>query len=303
MFDVTIVTCKKYLLDKEGNSYINTIFLEYSLLKEALEKKGLSVQRTYWDDPDYDWSQTKVTLIRTVWDYFERFEEFNNWMVTTATVSNLINPLPLQQWNSHKFYLQELQKKGVRVVPTEYISAKSTISLAKISAEREWKKMVIKPAISAAAFHTYKISEENLSEREVLFQELLDTRDMLVQEFQETIVTKGEASLMVFNGKFTHAILKKAKQGDFRVQDDFGGTVHAYQPSQGEIEFAEFANAQCPTKPVYGRVDIIWDERGLCYLSEMEFLDPEIWLRHAPEAATILAEGIYSKLNSSFNGG
>ena len=96
-------------------------------------------------------------------------------------------------------------------------------------------------AISAAAFHTYKVSEKNSIESETIFQELLQSRDMLVQEFQETIVTKGEASLMVFNGSYTHAILKKAKHGDFRVQDDFGGTVHPYVPSQEEIEFAEFA--------------------------------------------------------------
>ena len=27
------------------------------------------------------------------------------------------------------------------------------------------------------------------------------------------------------NGIYTHAVLKKAKSGDFRVQDDFGGSV------------------------------------------------------------------------------
>tara|TARA_R100000935_G_scaffold27288_2_gene47480 strand:+ start:55997 stop:56890 length:894 start_codon:yes stop_codon:yes gene_type:complete len=296
MTDVTVVTCKKYLHNTEGSTYVNNIFLEYTLLKNTLEKKGLSVQRVHWDDPTYNWSQTKVALIRTVWDYFERFEEFNMWMVKTASVTNLINPLPLQQWNSHKFYLQELQDKGVRVVPTEYISAKSKTSLAEISAKRGWKKMVIKPAISAAAFHTYKVSEKNSIESETIFQELLQSRDMLVQEFQETIVTKGEASLMVFNGSYTHAILKKAKQGDFRVQDDFGGTVHPYVPSQEEIEFAEFANTQCPTIPVYGRVDIVWDDKGLCYLSEMEFLDPEIWVRNAPETAKLLAEGIFQSI-------
>jgi len=292
MIDVTLVTCKKYLQKKEGDAYVNNIFLEYQLLKEALEAKGLTVHRTNWDNPTFDWRNTKVVVIRTVWDYFERFKEFNTWMVRTASVTTLINPLVLQQWNSHKFYLQTLEERGVRVVPTEYVSAKSTLSLAEISAKRGWKKMVMKPAISAAAFHTYKISEETILEQEERFQELLGTRDMLVQEFQETILTKGEASLMVFNGQYTHAILKKTKQGDFRVQDDFGGTVHPYTPSQQEIEFAQFANAQCPVPPIYGRVDIVWDADNVCYLSEMEFLDPEIWIRNAPESAKVLAEGI-----------
>lgn len=297
MIDVTIVTCKKYLHNKEGNSYINNIFLEYTLLKAALESKGISVERTHWDNADYDWGQTKAAVIRTVWDYFERFEKFNTWMVKTASVTNLINPLPLQQWNSHKFYLQELQEKGVRIVPTEFVAKGTKTSLEEISVKRGWTPLVIKPAISAAAFHTYKVSEENRAAKEIVFQELLASRDMLVQPFIETITEKGEASLMVMNGSYTHAILKKAKRGDFRVQDDYGGTVHPYNPSKDEIEFAEFINAKCPVPPIYGRVDIVWDATGKPMLSEIELLDPEIWIRKSPKTAEILAEAIVKAIN------
>lgn len=292
MTDITIVTAKAYDNPMERPPYVENIFREYELLKEALESKGYSVVRTYWDNSEYDWSQTKVAVIRTVWDYFERFDAFNSWMETTAKLTRLVNPLELQQWNSHKFYLRELDEKGVRIVSTEFVEKGTKISLREIAEKRQWQKMVMKPAISAAAFHTYKISEVTIDDQENVFQELLASRDLLVQEFQETITTHGEASLMVFNGKYTHAILKKAKQGDFRVQDDFGGTVHHYEPSMEEIEFAEFANAQCPISPAYGRVDIIWDKEGKCYLSEMEFLDPEIWLRNAPETAYMIAQGI-----------
>ncbi|MEO0438812.1 MAG: hypothetical protein AAF098_18120, partial [Pseudomonadota bacterium] len=60
-----------------------------------------------------------------------------------------------------------------------------------------------------------------------------------MQPFQHRIVSEGEVSMMVFNGQFTHAVLKKAKAGDFRVQDDFGGTVDDYTPTEEEIEFAK----------------------------------------------------------------
>ncbi len=296
MTDITIVTAKKYLTLSEENEYIANIAKEYYLLKNALEEKGFSVTRTYWDNPDYDWSTTKIAVIRTVWDYFEKFDSFASWMKMAANKTKLINPLTLQQWNSNKFYLSHLEKEGIRIVPTEFVSKAGNQTLREISEKRGWQKMVIKPAVSAAAFHTYVVSKEDFEEKALLFNELLQSRDMLVQEFQETITTMGEASLMVFGGKFTHAILKKAKEGDFRVQDDFGGTVHPYTPKEEEIKFAEFATAQCPTAPVYGRVDIIWDDAGLCYLSEMEFLDPEIWLRNAPESATILAEAISKEL-------
>ena len=180
----------------------------------------------------------------------------------------------------------------MQIVPTKFIKKQeSTTTLLAIAKALNWGKMVIKPAISAAAFHTYIVKANDL-EHENIFQQLLKTRDMLVQEFQETIKTKGEASLMIFNGIFTHAILKKAKKNDFRVQDDFGGTVHHYTPTPKEIAFAEKTYKQCPHNPVYGRVDIMWDEEDDCYLSEVEFLDPEIWLRNAPEKAQFLADAI-----------
>ena len=45
----------------------------------------------------------------------------------------------------------------------------------------------------------------------------------MLQEYQNKITTKGEVAFMIFGGKYSHAVLKKAKPGDFRVQDDFGG--------------------------------------------------------------------------------
>jgi glutathione synthase/RimK-type ligase-like ATP-grasp enzyme len=294
MQKITVVTAKKFYHPETVTPYIANILKEYELLKAALEAKGVSVERTYWDDPHYDWSQTDAAVVRTVWDYFERSDAFVRWMATTAAKTRLINPLPLLQWNTHKYYLRDLRERGVRIVPTQFIDAGSDTTLRELSNATGWKQLVVKPAISAAAFHTYKITEEEIDAKEALFHSLVAKRDMLVQEYLPTITAKGEASLMVFNGNYTHAVLKKAKAGDFRVQDDFGGTVHPYEPTQEEIRFAEHANAQCPVPPAYGRVDIVWDAEGGCYLSEMEFLDPEIWLRFAPHTAERLAEGILS---------
>ena len=74
MTDITILTCKAYFAPNHPSAYTDNIFLEYRLLKEALERLGLTVRRTYWDDPTYDWSQTRAVVFRTIWDYFERFD-------------------------------------------------------------------------------------------------------------------------------------------------------------------------------------------------------------------------------------
>lgn len=42
-------------------------------------------------------------------------------------------------------------------------------------------------------------------------------------------MTEGEKTLVVIGGRYTpFQPIKRAKVGDFRVQDDFGGTVEHY---------------------------------------------------------------------------
>jgi glutathione synthase/RimK-type ligase-like ATP-grasp enzyme len=290
--DITIITCKPYHQPSHTTPYIQNILDEYQFLKVALEERGLQVERTYWDDPNYDWTQTRGVVIRTIWDYFERFDEFWPWLENVQEKTILINPFSLVQWNIDKHYLMDLSEKGIQIVPTHFVDRGGWRSLKEVCELMGWSDIVIKPAISGAAFHTYKITASEVAENEALFKQLVSERDMLVQPYQSTITTLGEASLMVFNGNFTHAILKKAKPGDFRVQDDFGGTVYPYQASRKEIDFAEKVFAVCDPIPAYGRADIIWDEQGEIYLSELEIVEPELWVRNYPAAAKEFAAGI-----------
>ncbi|WP_440880580.1 ATP-grasp domain-containing protein [Tenacibaculum sp. C7A-26P2] len=296
MVDITILTQRSYHKPTELTPYIQNILEEAYLLSNAIESKGLTVARTYWDNPNYDWTQTKAVVFRTVWDYFERFEEFNKWLDEVNQQTKLINPLKLIRWNIDKHYLKDLSLKGVKIIATEFIDTGKHKLLSSICESRGWSDIVIKPAISGGAFHTYKIKKANISEYEALFKELVAERDMLVQEFQPTIMSRGEASLMVFNGKYTHAILKKAKPGDFRVQDDFGGTVHSYEPSKDEIKLAEKVFTSCNPLPAYGRVDIVWNDKGAPMLSELEIIEPELWVRNNPSSANNLVDGIMQYL-------
>lgn len=292
MTDVTLLTCQAYFKPDNITPYIQNILFEEQLLKSALENQGLTVDITYWNNPSYDWSETRSLVFRTIWDYFERFDEFLLWLEEVRHQTQLINSYDLVKWNIDKHYLKELSEKGIKIVPTYFAKKNSKRNLAEIIELQQWKDVVIKPAISASAYKTFKILEETVNSNEKLFKDLLNQRDMLVQPFINTIEKFGEASLMVIDGKFTHAILKKAKPGDFRVQDDFGGTVHDYVPTKKEIEFAEMVIEKCKAKPLYGRVDIIWDNEKNVYLSELEIIEPELWLRNYPKSAESIAEAV-----------
>ena len=77
---------------------------------------------------------------------------------------------------------------------------------------------------------------------------------------------------MVMNGKYTHGILKKAKEGDFRVQDDYGGTVHDYIATPEEIAYAENAVKSCPEMPIYARVDVFLDNQNKLALAQLQLV-------------------------------
>lgn len=296
MTDITILTCQAYFAPETPSAYTDNILLEYRLLKEALEKMGLKVDRTYWDDPNYDWSQTRAVVFRTIWDYFERFEEFWPWLQSIQHQTQLINPMSLIEWNIDKAYLFDLEQRGIPVVPSVLVKKGQSQNLKEIARSMNWTDLVVKPTIAGGGYLTYKYRQSELAGHQAQFDALVAERDMLVQGYISSITQKGEASLMVFGGEFTHSILKRAKTGDFRVQDDFGGSVHPYEHSPDEVLLAQKVMAQCPEVPAYGRVDIVWDDNNQPMVSELEIIEPELWVRQAPWAADHFARAIAAQL-------
>ena len=293
MFDVVILTVHKYVNPKKTDWYIDQVLLEDQLLQTALEKKGLKVCKKDWADTDFDWTTTKYAIFRTTWDYFERFKEFFNWLENTKNKTTFINSAEIISWNIDKHYLKDLQKKEINIAPTLFIEKGDTITLSDLFEKTNWEEAVIKPAISGAARHTYRLTQDNYQEHESIFQELIKKECMLFQSFLENIILLGEISLIIIGGKFTHAVRKIAKNGDFRVQDDHGGKVEKYTPTQEEIIFAENCIKATPFKPIYARVDIVYDNDNKLSLSELELIEPELWFRNHPESAEKLSEEIY----------
>ena len=296
-YDCVILTEQRYLNDSKTDAYKHNVYFEDRLVYHALEELGLKTLRLAWDDMFFDWSTTKSVLFRTTWDYFDRYDEFSEWLEIISKQTTLLNSEALIRWNIDKHYLLDLEKNGVQITESHFIEQGAKVSLTQLHHILNWKNTVLKPCISGAARHTYKLNPENLEVHESIFQELIANEAMMLQPFQYNIISKGEISMMVFNGEFTHAMLKKAKAGEFRVQDDFGGSVHEYSPTASEIEFAESCVKACNELPIYARVDIFEDNNGNLALSELELIEPELWFRTNPDAAKLLAQAIKQKLN------
>lgn len=291
-YDITIITASDYLNPSKVDWYIEQVLTEDRLVQEALERQNLKVHRTNWDNPDFDWSSTTFILFRTCWDYSSRFLEFSKWLERVQKQTKLINSAAQISWNIDKHYLEDLMDRGILVPPTKIITPKNKTTLKEWQEELGWDEMVLKPVVSAGGRHTYRIPKADIANYEAIFKTLIEQEAMLLQPFLQQIITKGEIALMLIDGKVTHAVLKRAKVGDFRVQDDFGGSVEDYQASADEIAFAEKVVAACSEKPIYARVDLVWDNDDRIALSEMELIEPEMWFRKNPAAADLLATAI-----------
>lgn len=290
--DIVILTEDRYVNPTEINTYNENVLLEDQLVLEALKAQGLHAVRKSWSDPDFNWNSTKYVLFRTTWDYFDRYDVFSKWLQTVSEQTILLNSEKIINWNIDKHYLIDLKTKGVHICETYFIEKGTTTTLKDLHKKLGWQNTVLKPCISGAARHTYKLETSNLEEHEAVFQELLTKEALMLQPFQKNIVTKGEYSFIVINGHYSHAVLKIAKPGDFRVQDDFGGTVHIHKATKDQIVFAEKAVQACPELPIYARVDVIIDNTNKLAISELELIEPELWFRNNSSAATLLAKAI-----------
>ncbi|MEE2901199.1 MAG: hypothetical protein VYC39_02670 [Myxococcota bacterium] len=298
--DVTVVTEDRYTFEKSSPSdwYGEQVLLEDQLLIAALEKRQLTVNRKSWSDKNFDWAGTRLAIFRSTWDYFDRLSEFTTWLSNISLKTQLMNPYDLIRWNMDKHYLEDLSTMNIPVVQTSFRAQGSTANLAswcKLVGGDEW---VLKPVVSGAARNTFRINASTIGRHESIYRALISEEDMMLQPFLSSVPKHGEVSIVVINGSTTHAVLKKAKAGDYRVQDDFGGTVHAHIATPEEVDVAQKAVAVCEPKPLYARVDLVRDNLGSIVVSELELIEPELWFRNNPEAAERLADGVYNYLTS-----
>lgn len=291
-YDVVVLTDSRYVNPLKTNTYISNVLREDELVINALKEKNLSVVKKDWNDSIFDWETTRSILFRSTWDYFDKFELFKKWFNKTKNKCLMINSTETIEWNIDKHYLLDLHEHQIPIPNSEFIKRGSSIDLSLLMQKKNWNEIVVKPTISGAAKNTYRLKEEEIIQFGPTWEKLIYKEDFIVQEFQNNVITEGEVAMIVIGGKFTHAVLKKAKEGDFRVQDDFGGSIAIYNPSEEMVKLAEKCTRILTPIPSYARVDIIWDNLRELAVSELELIEPELWFRLNPNAAQKLAQHV-----------
>lgn len=190
----------------------------------------------------------------------------------------IANPVSILRWNSDKAYLEELGDKGIPTVPslTGHGDEEDLMDRARRKfADAE--EFVVKPLVSASAAGTHRI------DRNAAMPEDAAGKRMLVQPFQPEILKSGEMSLVYFGGTYSHAAIKTPKDGDYRVQPEFGGGEVQVDAPEAARKVAEAALAAAPGDTAYARIDLVSDGNDGWLLMELELVEPDLFLRYAPD--------------------
>ena len=277
MADIAILT------PDPGDLYFESRWAEVVEANTApLRAAGLTVVQRPWTEAG-DLFGFALVLPLLAWGYPRAH---TRWVETVRAWESagvrLHNPASVLVWNSDKSYLGRLAARGVPVVPTLYAEALDLDLLAAAAARFGSERLVAKPRISAGAWQTIRWSPGDP----------LDGGPegaAMVQPYLAEIETVGEISLLFFGGRFSHAIAKRPRPGDFRVQPEYQGIITAHQPLADELATAEAVLAAIDEKLLYARIDLLRAAEGP-RLIEIELIEPDLYLGFDPADGALFAQ-------------
>jgi hypothetical protein len=250
-----------------------------------------------WDDPAVDWQSYDRVVLRSVWDYTRRLDDFLTWCDRVGA-ERLRNTPDLVAFNADKRYLGEL---GVPIVPTAFVGPDGPPP----DFEGE---VVVKPNVSAGARDTGRFPAERHDEALALVEAIRSSgRIALVQPYLPGVDERGETAIVYLDGEVSHVLRKKPvlrAAGLAPLGDDPDGPaavmrdedlVVAGEATDAELSLAAEVHERVTERfdiPLYARIDIVPGPGGEPVLIELEALDPCLYLDQAPGAAARFAAAI-----------
>lgn len=271
------------------NPYVRIWGPAFDRLTAALSGAGLEVVSMEW--PRAAEAEADAVLPLLAWGYHQ---DAADWLamldILEAKGVRALNPAAILRWNTTKTYLADLEAAGVPVVPTVFVDRVDDTVVAAARTELGDGTLVVKPQVSGGSHETVK-----LEPGEALVGG--PSGAAMIQPFLPSVSGEGEISLLHFGGVFSHAVGKVAKAGDFRVQPQFGSTIWPITPPPGALDVAQAVLAATPGRLTYCRVDLIRHPDGTLRVMELEAIEPDLFLEHAPEAGAVFAAAVRRALS------
>lgn len=290
---LAIITCKEH---PKGVAEDRPLF-------QSLKQNNISYDIHAWD-AEIDWSFYDIALLRSVWDYHQRINEFNVWLTTTAKKTQIINSPDIVLWNQSKKYLAELNDFGIPIAPTTWLSKNQSADLSSLIKQGTATTYFLKPVVGADSSDTMRFNNNpiDIGKAQIHLENLLPKQAMMLQPYLKMVETFGETSAIYFSGKLSHAIRKIPVSGDYRVQDTFGASDITYDLNPTEIELSEACLKFLSNKfgeLLYARFDFLHGEDESVYLNEVELIEPSLFFQHHEAAAANLVQSLQKMNNIS----
>ncbi|RDI68405.1 glutathione synthase/RimK-type ligase-like ATP-grasp enzyme [Nocardia pseudobrasiliensis] len=286
---VALVTCTEYpaLLPEDAG------------ILPLLHSRGIDAQFAVWTDPSIDWASFDVVVAIGVWGYYKQHHRFLQWLSDMERNRiPLWNSPSLIRWNSDKRYLCDLATRGVRIVPTVVVEAGLSVRLTEVLTAYEWDFAVIKPALSACAYRTFRAERATADTHQAELDVILESSSALIQPFFPEIRTAGEWTFCYYDGVLSHTLLKMPAAQDYRVQRRYGGIAELRQAPPWLLEQAHSVLDALPEQPAYARIDGVCRARDF-YLMEAELIEPSWFFELDPYAMIRYADLLETLIHRS----
>ncbi len=266
---------------------------------DELRRRGHRAEPIVWNDDRADWRPWDAVVIRSCWDYHLSPGRFRAWIDHLAALGvRTINPPEMLRWNMHKGYLLDIARAGGRIPPTRLVARGTPGTLGEHLRSAGWRDAVVKPAISSSGQSTRLVRGAPGPEDEHAFAGATAAGDVLLQAYVPEVAAGGEWSLVFFEGRYSHAALKRAAPGEFRVHIEWGGTVETAAPPAALVAQAQRLVDTLRLDATYARVDGT-DVAGELTVMELELIEPELFFDRHPDAAARLAGAVERVVRSA----
>lgn len=266
---------------------------EVAALRPAFAAAGLELVEIDWRAPLAAFDGIALALIGTTWDYQDDAPAFLGKLETLqAAGTRVCNPPALVRWNAVKGYLRDLAAAGASTVPTLW---QDDVTAAEVRAAMDafaCDSLVVKRQVGAGGIGQHRFTRDALPAAEWRMG-----RPAMLQPFLPGIVEEGEYSFVFIDRAFSHALVKRPRAGDYRVQSLYGGVEESWTPPAADLAQAEAVVAAIPfADMLYCRIDMVRLPSGTLAVMEAEAVEPYLYPDQGPQLGERLARAIGKRL-------
>lgn len=263
-------------------------------LRPALAQRGHALVEIDWRAPLEAFAQLPLILIGTPWDYQDDEAAFLTRLDALEADGHLLcNSAALVRWNARKTYLRDLAERGAATIPTVWLDRADAADVARAMDGFACDTLVAKRQVGAGA------EGQSIHRRESLDLGWKMDPPMMLQPFLQQIQSEGEYSFVFIDGEFSHALVKRPAQGDYRVQSLYGGNEQPLDPAATDLAAAKAIVDAIPHDvPLYARIDMVRGTDGCLLVMEAEMIEPYLYPEQGPKLGEMMAEAIERRLGA-----